>query len=193
MDWTGHQPDKGSLLSPSTHSFLFVALLFFPFTLLLLTSTSYAYPQPLPQTNQVHTLLISNPRRKQTDRMPSVDETTPLWEQGAVHNTNHLGEHQQDEHDDNDNLTTPLLRHNTVELGPPADPYRISYWIMVIQGASMLLPWNGACLNASSRVWRKGHCLLVSLLTFPFLQPRMVCSVHHGTEVLQVEVYRIAL
>ncbi|KAF9312193.1 hypothetical protein BGZ91_006592 [Linnemannia elongata] len=74
--------------------------------------------------------------------MPSVDETTPLWEQGAVNNTNHLGEHQQDENDDNDNHTTPLLRHNTVELGPPADPYRISYWIMVIQGASMLLPWN---------------------------------------------------
>ncbi|KAH7049624.1 hypothetical protein BKA57DRAFT_320556 [Linnemannia elongata] len=74
--------------------------------------------------------------------MPSVDETTPLWEQGVVSNTNHLGEHQQDENDDNDNHTTPLLRHNTVELGPPADPYRISYWIMVIQGASMLLPWN---------------------------------------------------
>ncbi|KAF9539197.1 hypothetical protein EC957_005650 [Mortierella hygrophila] len=74
--------------------------------------------------------------------MPSVDETTPLWEQGAVHNTNHLGEHQQDETDDNDNHTTPLLRHNTVELGPPADPYHLSYWIMVIQGASMLLPWN---------------------------------------------------
>ncbi|KAF9143056.1 hypothetical protein BG015_000568 [Linnemannia schmuckeri] len=76
--------------------------------------------------------------------MPSVDETTPLWEQGAVHNTNHLGEqqHQEDDADDNDSHTTPLLRHNTVELGPPADPYRISYWIMVIQGASMLLPWN---------------------------------------------------
>ncbi|KAF8938673.1 hypothetical protein BGZ47_008468 [Haplosporangium gracile] len=76
--------------------------------------------------------------------MPSVDETTPLWEQGAVHNPNNLSEqqHQQDDTDDNDSQTTPLLRHNTVEPGPPADPYRISYWIMVIQGASMLLPWN---------------------------------------------------
>ncbi|KAF9125080.1 hypothetical protein BGX30_000626 [Mortierella sp. GBA39] len=78
--------------------------------------------------------------------MPSVDETTPLRGQGAVHNTNHLGEHQQDENDDNDNHTTPLLRHNTVELGPPADPYHLSYWIMAIQGASMLLPWNGVYL-----------------------------------------------
>ncbi|KAF9903530.1 hypothetical protein EC991_003735 [Linnemannia zychae] len=74
--------------------------------------------------------------------MPAVDETTPLWEQGAVHNTNHLGE-RDDTDNDNDDQTTPLLlRHNTVELGPPADPWRISYWIMVIQGASMLLPWN---------------------------------------------------
>ncbi|KAF9119696.1 hypothetical protein BGW39_000113 [Mortierella sp. 14UC] len=76
--------------------------------------------------------------------MPAVDETTPLCEQGAVHNTNHLGERDHTDNDhDNDDQTTPLLpRHNTVELGPPADPWRISYWIMVIQGASMLLPWN---------------------------------------------------
>ncbi|KAG0291019.1 hypothetical protein BGZ97_006008 [Linnemannia gamsii] len=75
--------------------------------------------------------------------MPSVDETTPLREQGAVYNTNHLGEQQDDNDNDNDDQTTPLLlRHNTVELGPPADPWRLSYWIMVIQGASMLLPWN---------------------------------------------------
>ncbi|KAG0374749.1 hypothetical protein BGX24_010008 [Mortierella sp. AD032] len=73
--------------------------------------------------------------------MPAVDETTPLWEQGAVHNTNHLGE--REDTNDNDDYTTPLIpRHNTVELGPPADPWRLSYWIMVIQGASMLLPWN---------------------------------------------------
>ena len=106
--------------------------------------------------------------------MPSVDETTPLWEQGVVHNTNHLGEHQQDENDDNDNHTTPLLRHNTVELGPPADPYRISYWIMAIQGASMLLPWNGVCLIARSGVWRKGHCSLVLFADTSLLQLRMV-------------------
>ncbi|KAG0281724.1 hypothetical protein BGZ95_011642 [Linnemannia exigua] len=74
--------------------------------------------------------------------MPAVDETTPLWEQGAVHNTNRLGE-REDTNDHDDDHTTPLLpRHSTVELGPPADPWRISYWIMVIQGASMLLPWN---------------------------------------------------
>lgn len=124
--------------------------------------------------------------------MPSVDETTPLWEQGAVNNTNHLGEHQQDENDDNDNHTTPLLRHNTVELGPPADPYRISYWIMVIQGASMLLPWNGVYPSLQVReAWRKGHCSFGSLLLTLFLFATR--SVHHGTGILQVEVYRIAL
>ncbi|KAF9926672.1 hypothetical protein FBU30_003785 [Linnemannia zychae] len=72
--------------------------------------------------------------------MPAVDETTPLWDRGAVLNTNHLGELQED--NDHDDYTTPLLRHTTVELGPPADPWHLSYWIMVIQGASMLLPWN---------------------------------------------------
>ncbi|KAF9082994.1 hypothetical protein BGX23_011892 [Mortierella sp. AD031] len=75
--------------------------------------------------------------------MPAVDETTPLWQQGAVHNTNHLGDQDDHDHDNNDNEDRPLLpRHSTVQLGPPADPWHISYWIMVIQGASMLLPWN---------------------------------------------------
>ncbi|KAG0327979.1 hypothetical protein BGZ99_006478 [Dissophora globulifera] len=77
--------------------------------------------------------------------MPAVDETTPLWPQGAVHNTNHLGEPQLDESDDdNDDLEDihAIPRHHLVELGPPADPWRISYWIMAFQGASMLLPWN---------------------------------------------------
>jgi hypothetical protein len=93
--------------------------------------------------------------------MPSVDETTPLREQGAVYNTNHLGEQQDDNDNDNDDQTTPLLlRHNTVELGPPADPWRLSYWIMVIQGASMLLPWNGTSFNCNF-AWvggRRGDC-----------------------------------
>ncbi|KAG0209510.1 hypothetical protein BGX28_010283 [Mortierella sp. GBA30] len=73
--------------------------------------------------------------------MPAVDETTPLWTQDAAHNTNHLGEPYADD-DDEHETRHPLLRHSTVELGPPADPWHISYWIMVIQGASMLLPWN---------------------------------------------------
>ncbi|KAG0361008.1 nucleoside transporter-domain-containing protein [Gamsiella multidivaricata] len=72
----------------------------------------------------------------------AVDETTPLWPQNGDHNSNHLGESQPD--DDNDEYETShlLTRHRTVEQGPPADPWRISYWIMVLQGASMLLPWN---------------------------------------------------
>ena len=73
--------------------------------------------------------------------MPAVNETTPLWPQDAT-NTNHRGE-PYTEDDDEHEPQHSLLRHNTVELGPPADPWRISYWIMVIQGASMLLPWNG--------------------------------------------------
>ncbi|KAF9573955.1 hypothetical protein EC968_007641 [Mortierella alpina] len=72
--------------------------------------------------------------------MPAVDETTPLWPQDAT-NTNHRGEPYVED-DDEHEAQHSLLRHNTVELGPPADPWRISYWIMVIQGASMLLPWN---------------------------------------------------
>ncbi|ORZ07957.1 nucleoside transporter-domain-containing protein [Lobosporangium transversale] len=68
----------------------------------------------------------------------TADETTPLWPEGAVHNANHLGEHEDDEHE----INYDLPRHRSFEHGPPADPWRISYWIMVIQGASMLLPWN---------------------------------------------------
>ncbi|KAF9179628.1 hypothetical protein BGZ51_006749 [Haplosporangium sp. Z 767] len=71
------------------------------------------------------------------------DETATSWPQDAVHSTNHLGEpEQQDPDGDNELETAPLLRHSTVELGPPADPWHLSYWIMIIQGASMLLPWN---------------------------------------------------
>ncbi|KAG0253435.1 hypothetical protein BG011_006383 [Mortierella polycephala] len=71
------------------------------------------------------------------------DETATSWPQDAVHDTNHLGEPQQlDPDEDNELETAPLLRHSTVELGPPADPWHLSYWIMIIQGASMLLPWN---------------------------------------------------
>ncbi|KAF9961173.1 hypothetical protein BGZ70_008350 [Mortierella alpina] len=72
--------------------------------------------------------------------MPAVNETTPLWPQDAT-NTNHRGEPYAEDDDEHEPQHS-LLRHNTVELGPPADPWRISYWIMVIQGASMLLPWN---------------------------------------------------
>ncbi|KAG0346318.1 hypothetical protein BG004_001936 [Podila humilis] len=77
--------------------------------------------------------------------MPAAaNETTPLWPHGA--NTNQHGE-PEDEHDEDGcegHETRRLLpRHNTIELGPPADPWRLSYWIMVLQGASMLLPWNG--------------------------------------------------
>ncbi|KAF9107061.1 hypothetical protein BGX27_008888 [Mortierella sp. AM989] len=76
--------------------------------------------------------------------MPTAaDESTPLWSQSAVHNTNHLNDPQPDlEDDDSDLETHSLLRHTSVEHGPPADPWHISYWIMVLQGASMLLPWN---------------------------------------------------
>ncbi|KAI8602464.1 hypothetical protein EDD21DRAFT_74627 [Dissophora ornata] len=77
--------------------------------------------------------------------MPTaVDETTPLWPQGAVHNTDHLGElHPEDDQNDEVETTHTVPRYSTVEHGPPADPWRISYWIMAFQGASMLLPWNG--------------------------------------------------
>lgn len=78
--------------------------------------------------------------------MPAAaNETTPLWSNG-VHNTTRLGEtEREDEDDDCDGHETRRLlpRHNTIEIGPPADPWRLSYWIMVLQGASMLLPWNG--------------------------------------------------
>ncbi|KAF8926536.1 hypothetical protein BGZ58_011108 [Dissophora ornata] len=76
--------------------------------------------------------------------MPTaVDETTPLWPQGAVHNTDHLGElHPEDDQNDEVETTHTVPRYSTVEHGPPADPWRISYWIMAFQGASMLLPWN---------------------------------------------------
>ncbi|KAF9431136.1 hypothetical protein BGZ94_008286 [Podila epigama] len=72
--------------------------------------------------------------------------TNPEWPEGAIHNTNHLGE-LAPEVDEDDGCEgherRPLLAHRyTAELGPPADPWRLSYWIMVLQGASMLLPWN---------------------------------------------------
>ncbi|KAF9316841.1 hypothetical protein BG003_001501 [Podila horticola] len=76
--------------------------------------------------------------------MPAADETTPLWPSG-VHNANHLGEPEIEDEDDgcDGHETRRLLpRHNTIEIGPPADPWHLSYWIMVLQGASMLLPWN---------------------------------------------------
>ncbi|KAF8950068.1 hypothetical protein BGZ46_004777 [Entomortierella lignicola] len=75
--------------------------------------------------------------------MPAAaDETTPLWSQGD-NNTNPLEVDQIDNEDSDDDLEThSLIRHTFVEHGPPADPWHISYWIMVLQGASMLLPWN---------------------------------------------------
>ncbi|KAI1291397.1 hypothetical protein EDD11_008970 [Mortierella claussenii] len=72
----------------------------------------------------------------------TVDETTPLWPENAAHNTNRLGELQDDEDDEHETMPHSLPRHRTIENGPPPDPWRISYWIMAIQGASMLLPWN---------------------------------------------------
>ncbi|KAF9350682.1 hypothetical protein BGX26_011193 [Mortierella sp. AD094] len=76
--------------------------------------------------------------------MPAAaDETTPLWSESAVDNPNHLEVPQIDNDDDDDDLEThSLIRHTSVEHGPPSDAWHLSYWIMVLQGASMLLPWN---------------------------------------------------
>ncbi|KAG0047880.1 hypothetical protein BGZ83_007145 [Gryganskiella cystojenkinii] len=71
--------------------------------------------------------------------MPEADETTPLFSQDVV-NLDRNGDPEA--HETDSLLNHSLPRHSTVELGPPADPWQISYWIMVIQGASMLLPWN---------------------------------------------------
>ncbi|GJJ72040.1 solute carrier family 29 (equilibrative nucleoside transporter), member 1/2/3 [Entomortierella parvispora] len=73
--------------------------------------------------------------------MPADDETRPLSAQEVNLTSN--GDPDMDDGDESDPLLRPSLpRHSTVEHGPPADPWHISYWIMVIQGASMLLPWN---------------------------------------------------
>ncbi|KAG0023576.1 hypothetical protein BGZ80_009009 [Entomortierella chlamydospora] len=73
----------------------------------------------------------------------SADETTPLCSEIAPNNSLHLEVPPIDNDDDADDLEThSLLRHTTVEDEPPSDPWHLSYWIMVLQGASMLLPWN---------------------------------------------------
>jgi hypothetical protein len=61
-----------------------------------------------------------------------VEETTPLL-------------HRDEQVEDDGELVTSHVvpRRHTVHQGPPRDPWHLSYWIMVIQGASMLLPWNG--------------------------------------------------
>ncbi|KAF9174907.1 hypothetical protein BGX21_008827 [Mortierella sp. AD011] len=73
----------------------------------------------------------------------SADETTPLCSEIASNNPLHIEVPPIDNDDDADDLEThSLLRHTTVEDEPPSDPWHLSYWIMVLQGASMLLPWN---------------------------------------------------
>ncbi|KAK3804897.1 MAG: nucleoside transporter-domain-containing protein [Benniella sp.] len=59
------------------------------------------------------------------------EETTPLL-------------HRDEQVEDDGELVTSHVvpRRHTVHQGPPRDRWHLSYWIMVVQGASMLLPWN---------------------------------------------------
>ncbi|KAF9163063.1 hypothetical protein DFQ26_002970 [Actinomortierella ambigua] len=69
--------------------------------------------------------------------MATIDERTPLWPQNQSPTFyNHNGRGVQDDGDGHEHSTTCF------DIGPPKDPWHLSYWIMVIQGTAMLLPWN---------------------------------------------------
>ncbi|KAF9583793.1 hypothetical protein BGW38_008508 [Lunasporangiospora selenospora] len=74
--------------------------------------------------------------------MPTeADETTPLFSQGGNYDTTHLEVGHAD-NDDDPRRDYNLGAHRIVEHGPPADKWNLSYWIMIVQGTAMLLPWN---------------------------------------------------
>ncbi|KAG0231121.1 hypothetical protein BGW41_002315 [Actinomortierella wolfii] len=70
--------------------------------------------------------------------MATIDERTPLWPQSHSTQTYSDNGRQGPLDDDDEHVHSGTC----LDIGPPKDPWHLSYWIMVVQGTSMLLPWN---------------------------------------------------